>query len=98
MRIVALVVGLLSLATLLFVGVTYTVLDIRLENRVDADLSQEAAELRRLASGRDPRTGEPFGTGVERIFEVYFQRNVPSRNEAMIALVGGETYLRSRPV
>jgi signal transduction histidine kinase len=98
MRILALVVGLLALATLLFVGVTYTVLDIRLENRIDADLNQEAAELRRLAGGRDPRTGEPFGTDVERIFEVYFQRNVPSRNEAMIALVGGETYLRSRPV
>ena len=98
MRILALVVGLLTLATLLFVGVTYTVLDIRLENRIDAELSQEAAELRRLASGRDPRTGERFGTDVERIFDVYFQRNVPSRNEAMIALVGGETYLRSRPV
>jgi signal transduction histidine kinase len=98
MRILALVVGLLGLATVLFVGVTYTVLDIRLENRIDADLNQEAAELRRLAGGRDPRTGEPFGTDVRRIFEVYFQRNVPSRNEAMIAIVGGETYLRSRPV
>jgi signal transduction histidine kinase len=98
MRILALVVGLLGLATVLFVGVTYAVLDIRLENRIDADLDQEAAELRRLAGGRDPRTGRPFGTDVQRIFDVYFQRNVPSRNEAMIALVGGETYRRSRPV
>jgi signal transduction histidine kinase len=98
MRILALVVGLLGLATALFVGVTYTVLDIRLENRIDADLNQEAAELRRLSDGRDPRTGEPFGTDVMGIFDVYFQRNVPSRNEALIALVGGETYRRSRPV
>jgi signal transduction histidine kinase len=98
MRILALVVGLLLLATVLFVGVTYAVLDVRLENRIDADLSQESAELRRLADGRDPRTGEPFGTDVRRIFEVYFDRNVPSRNEALIALVDGEMYLRSRPV
>ena len=98
MRILAVVVGLLALATALFVGVTYTVLDIRLENRIDADLEQEAAELRRLAGGRDPRTGEPFATDVKRIFDVYFERNVPSRNEALIAIVGGKVYLRSRPV
>ena len=98
MRILAVVVGLLALATVLFVGVTYSVLDIRLENRIDADLEQEAAELERLARGRDPRTGEPFGTNVERIFDVYFQRNVPSRNEALIAIVGDETYARSRQV
>ena len=98
MRILAVVVGMLALATVLFVGVTYTVLDIRLENRIDADLEQEAAELRRLADGRDPRTGRPFGTDVERIFDVYFDRNVPSKNEALIAIVGGEVYQRSRPV
>ena len=98
MRILALVVGLLAVATVLFVAVTYTVLDIRLENRIDGDLGQEAAELRRLADGRDPATGRPFGTDVERIFDVYFDRNVPSRNEALIAIVDGELYLRSRPV
>jgi two-component system OmpR family sensor kinase len=98
MRILAVVVGMLALATVLFVAVTYTVLDIRLENRIDADLEQEAAELRRLADGRDPRTGRPFGTDVERIFDVYFDRNVPSKNEALIAIVGGEVYQRSRPV
>jgi signal transduction histidine kinase len=97
-RIVALVVGLLALATVLFVGVTYTVLDIRLENRIDADLEQEVAELRRLADGRDPRTGRPFGSDITRIFDVYFGRNVPSRNEALIAIVGGKPYQRSRPV
>jgi signal transduction histidine kinase len=98
MRILTVVVGLLVLATVLFVGVTYAVLDIRLENRIDADLDQEVAELRRLADGRDPRTGEPFGSDIRRIFDVYFGRNVPSRNEALIAIVGGEPYLRSRPV
>jgi signal transduction histidine kinase len=97
-RILAYVVGLLALATVLFVAVTYTVLDIRLANRIDAELNQEAAELRRLADGRDPRTGRPFGTNVKRVFEVFFQRNVPSRNEALIAIVGGSPFARSRPV
>jgi signal transduction histidine kinase len=97
-RILALVIGLLALATVSFVIVTSTVLDIRLDNRIDAELTQEAAELRRLIDGRDPRTGEPFGDDVRRIFDVYLERNVPSRNEALIALVGGEPYVRSRPV
>ena len=97
-RILAVVVGLLALATGLFVGVTYAVLDIRLENRIHADLEQEVAELRRLADGRDPRTGAPFGTDVERIFEVYFNRNVPSKNEAVVAFLRGKVFQRSRPV
>ena len=97
-RILVVGVGLLALATTLFVGVTYAVLDVRLDNRIYGELEQEVAELRRLSDGRDPRTGEPFGTNVERIFEVFFDRNVPSKNEALIALVGGEPFLRSRPV
>jgi signal transduction histidine kinase len=97
-RILAYVVGLLAIATVLFVAVTYTVLDIRLSNRIDAELDQEAAELGRLADGRDPRTGRPFGADVRRIFDVYFERNVPSRNEALIAIVGNAPYLRSRAV
>ena len=97
-RILAYVVGLLALATVLFVGVTYTVLEIRLGNHIDAELDQEAAELRRLAGGRDPRTGRPFGLDVRRIFDVFLERNVPSRNEAFVTIVGGELYRRSRPV
>ena len=97
-RILAYVIGLLALATVLFVAVTTTVLEIRLDNRIDAELNQESAELRRLVAGHDPRTGEPFAGDVERIFDVYFDRNVPSQNEALIALVDGELYTRSRPV
>jgi signal transduction histidine kinase len=97
-RILTYVIGLLTLATVLFVAVTTTVLEIRLDNRIDAELSQEAAELRRLVAGNDPQTGEPFGADARRIFDVYFQRNVASRNEALIALVDGEVYDRSEPV
>jgi signal transduction histidine kinase len=96
-RILAYVIGLLVLATVLFVAVTTTVLEIRLGNRIDAELSQESAELRRLVAGNDPQTGQPFAGDVERIFDVYFDRNVPSRNEALMAFVDGRLYTRSRP-
>src|SRR5687768_10637566 len=98
MRIVAWFIGLLLLATGSSVFVTREVLLIRLDQRIDAELVQEAAELRRLASGNDPETGRPFGQDVERMFEVYLQRNVPSRNEALITFVDRRPFLRSRQV
>jgi signal transduction histidine kinase len=97
-RILAWFIGLLALATLAFVLVTWTVLNIQLDQRIDRELVQEAGELRRLASGNDPETGRPFRDDVRRIFEVYLQRNVPSRNEALITFVGGELYRRSEQV
>jgi signal transduction histidine kinase len=98
MRIVAWFIGLLLLATGSSVLVTREVLLIRLDQRIDAELVQEAAELRRLASGNDPETGRPFGQEVRRMFAVYLQRNVPSRHEALITFVDGRPFLRSRQV
>jgi len=97
-RILAWFIGVLALTTLASVVVTAVVLDIRVDQRVDAELVQEAAELRRLARGNDPATGRPFGRRVRRIFDVYLERNVPSKNEAMITFVDGEPFLRSRAV
>jgi signal transduction histidine kinase len=97
-RIVAWFIGLLALATLSSVLVTREILHLRLDQRIDSELAQEAAELRRLASGNDPETGRPFGSRVKRIFEVYLQRNVPSRNEALITFVDRQPFLRSRQV
>ena len=97
-RIVAWFIGLLALATVASVLVTREVLLIRLDQRIDAELVQETEELRRLARGNDPATGEPFGGRVERIFRAYLDRKVPSRNEAFITFVGGVPYYRSRPV
>jgi len=91
-------IGFLALATISSVLVTYRVLLIRLDQRIDAELTQEAGELSRLATGKDPETGKAFGPNVRRIFEVYLDRNVPSRNEALITFVGNEPFLRSRPV
>jgi two-component system OmpR family sensor kinase len=97
-RIVAWFIGLLALATVASVLVTREVLLIRLDQRIDAELVQETAELRRLASGNDPLTGRAFGQQVDRIFEVFLRRNVPSRNEAFVTFISGKPYLRSRPV
>jgi two-component system, OmpR family, sensor kinase len=96
--ILAWFIGVLALATISSVVVTYRVLLIRLDQRIDAELAQEAAELGRLTGGNDPQTGKPFGPDVRRIFRVYLERNVPSRNEALITFVDREPFLRSRPV
>ncbi len=97
-RILAWFVGVLALATVASVVVTWMVLNLQLDQRIDRELVQEAAELRRLASGNDPETGMPFDEDVRRIFEVFLDRNVPSRNEALLTFVGGEPFLRSRQV
>ncbi len=69
---------------------------MRLDDRIDEALVQEAEEFRRLARGRDPLTGQPFGSDVRRIFNVYLDRNVPSEGEALITLVDGRPYRTAR--
>jgi two-component system, OmpR family, sensor kinase len=95
LRVLVAFVGMLASATLASVLVTRGVLLIRLDQHLDAELVQESGELRRLAAGNDPDNGRPFGADVRRIFTVYLQRNVPSRNEALITFVDGEPFLRS---
>jgi signal transduction histidine kinase len=97
-RIVVWFIGVLALATVSSVVVTYRVLSVRLDHRIDADLAQEAAELRKLAAGKDPETGIDFGPRVSRILKVYLERNVPSRNEALITFLNGKPFKRSAPV
>ena len=78
-------VAMLALATVASVLVARQLVVEQLDNRIDRDLVQETQELRRLAGGVDPATGRPFGARVRRIFDVFFARNVASRNEAMLA-------------
>jgi two-component system, OmpR family, sensor kinase len=94
-RILAWFIGVLALATASSVLVTYRVLSVRVDQRISAELGQEAAELRKLAAGNDPQTGTPFGPRVGRILQVYLARNVPSRNEALITFLNGEPFKRS---
>jgi two-component system, OmpR family, sensor kinase len=94
-RLLSAYVGLLALTLLSSVVAVRTVLLQRLDDRIDAELAQEAEELRTLARGRDPVTGEPFGERVDRILEVFLSRNIPGANETMLSFVDGEPFLRS---
>lgn len=61
-------------------------------NNAESALDQEVAELRQLASGMNPSTGEPFGTDVAAIFDTFFSRNVPLAGEGVVTFVAGEAY------
>jgi two-component system, OmpR family, sensor kinase len=66
---------------------------IRLEDRVEDQLAQEVLELERLVEqGRDPQTGKPFGSDLDAVFDLYFERNVPSDDEALVAFVEGRLH------
>src|SRR5690606_10113750 len=56
---------------------------------------QEVAELEQLADGRDPTTGEPFGTDVRAIFDTFLGRNIPHEGEAIFTLIDGAPHASS---
>lgn len=95
-RIVVVFLVLLAVASLVAFLVVRGVLLARLEERVAAALSQEAEELDRfVSSGVDPSDGQPFGADITRLFSVFLQRNVPNRDEALLAYVpASQTFIR----
>ena len=90
-RILASYVALLVLAAVASTLIVRQVLLVRMDDRIEADLTQEVQEFRRLAGGNDPETGRPFGTNVRRIFEVYLDRNVPGEGEELITVPASGT-------
>ena len=94
-RILLWFIAILSAATIAAVLVTRQLLIAGVDARIDESLVQEAEELRRLARGRDPVTGEPFDNQVHRIFEVFLQRNLPVRNEMFLTFLDGEPFKTS---
>jgi signal transduction histidine kinase len=96
-RILIWYVVLMAAATVASVLVLSRVLTVEVDSRIDAALVQETEELRDLARGRDPETGERFRGDVARIFEVFMDRNIPVRNEAYVTFIGGQPFLRSSP-
>jgi two-component system OmpR family sensor kinase len=94
-RILIAYVLLLVLAAVLAMLGFRQFLHLRLENRVNNDLRQEVQELDRLLTvGRDPETGRPFAS-LGALFDVYFSRNIPSREEAFLGFVRGKLYRTS---
>jgi signal transduction histidine kinase len=94
-RILFWYVAVLAAAIIAAVLVTRQLLIAGIDTRIDEALVQEVQELRRLAGGRDPTTGERFGNRVDRIFEVFLQRNLPIRNETYLTFVRGRPFERS---
>jgi signal transduction histidine kinase len=85
----------LALATVGSVILVRQVLYQRLDERIQAELVQEVDEVRRLADGNDPETGQPFGEDVDRIFEVFVARNIPPRHEMLLTFLDGRLHLYS---
>jgi two-component system, OmpR family, sensor kinase len=87
----------LAIATVGSVVLVRQVLVQRIDARIETELVQEVDEVRRLADGNDPETGEPFGGDVDRIFEVFLQRNIPARHEMLLTFLNGRIHLYSPP-
>lgn len=94
-KVVAGTVVLLLLALVATVLVTRQMLVARVDQDVEQELAQEVEELRNLAAGTDPETGEPFADDVGAIFSSFMNRNVPALDEAFYSFVDGRPYLRS---
>lgn len=62
------------------------------ESDAESALDQEVGEMRQLAGGTNPVSGEPFGDDVAAIFDIFFDRNVPLEGEGVITYVDGEIY------
>lgn len=84
--------GLLALALLGAFLFQRALLLNQLDNDVNDALEQEAAEMRALAAGNNPETGEPFSGDVEAVFTTFLSRNVPLEGEAVLTLVDGEVF------
>lgn len=95
LRLVWWFIVVLALATVGSVVLVRQVLVQRLDARIEAELVQEVDEIRRLADGNDPATGEPFQGRIDRIFEVFLERNEPGPYEALVTFIDGRPHLHS---
>ncbi len=91
-RVLGLIAILLVGASALGLFVQQRVLLDRLDDEVTTSLDQTIEEVTRLAAGRDPATGEPFGSDVTAIFDTFLTTEVPGEGEVFITIVDGEPY------
>lgn len=95
LRVVVGYVALLAAALAVSTLVIRQVLLARLDDDIDRALVQEVEELRLLAGGTDPATGEPFGDDAQAILDTFLARSIPADNEAFYTLLDGAPYLRT---
>ncbi|WP_316432034.1 HAMP domain-containing sensor histidine kinase [Leptolyngbya sp. NK1-12] len=94
-RILVWLVVLIALSTVVAIFAIRQILFAQLLNRVQRSLEQEVEEIQKLANGRNPATGEPFGNDVAAIFDVFLSRSVPDDDEFLITLLNGDVYQTS---
>jgi len=92
MRILGWYVALLAVALVPALLIQRSFLLDQVVSGADQALDQEVSELRQLAGGVDPETGEPFAGDVAAIFDTYLERNVPLSDEAVVTIVSGVPY------
>lgn len=92
LRLVWWFIVVLAIATVASVFIVRQVLVQRLDARIETELVQEVNEVRRLAEGNDPETGEPFGERLDRIFDVFLSRNIPARHEMFLTFIDGSLH------
>ena len=92
LRILGWVVLLLAVAGSAALLLQRRVLIDELHAEVDRSLIQEMEEVRVLAAGRDPATGQPFGGNVAAVFDTFLRRNIPGEGETLLTFVDGEPY------
>lgn len=91
-RILGWYVGLLAFALAAALLIQRSYLLGQVISDADAALDQESEELRSLAGGINPETGEEFAGNVEAIFDVYFDRNVPLAGEIVVTFIDGSPH------
>jgi signal transduction histidine kinase len=96
LRILAWILVLTAVAVVGALLLSRRLLQQQLDHEVNDNLEQELEELRKLAAGHDPTTGEPFGTDVRAIFVTFLARNVAAEGEAFYTFVDGR-YVAATP-
>jgi signal transduction histidine kinase len=94
-RILVWYLVLLTLSIVIAIVGLRQILVTRLTADIDAALAQEVEELRVLATGIDPASGEPFGSDVTAILDTFLQRSVPGEYEAFYTVVDGRPHKRT---
>ncbi len=92
MRILGWYVALLAIAIVPALLIQRAFMVDEVVAQADLALDQEVSELRQLAAGTDPETGELFAGDVMAIFDNYLIRNVALIDESVITIIDGVPY------
>ncbi|MEV0622373.1 ATP-binding protein [Nonomuraea sp. NPDC050404] len=91
-RIVGWMLAVVGLALLVSILATWSILFVRLNDRMEAELRNEVDKLRQYADrALDPETGKPV-TDVENLMTGYLQLNVPDRWETLFTILDGKAH------